>query len=203
MVGRLRPVRTRLPAREMVILGAGFAVWAALIALGLGLRRDLSSLPRAPYLASAAAWAAAILCALLAVVRPPRGQVLPSANVARALVVLLPLGVALTAALLLVDVPGRTIYPPNVAHYIGHCLGIGFGVASLPVALTIYLANMRFIAARASFGALVGVAGGALGGLVLHLVCPIGGLTHLLAGHVAGMVLGGVLAAIAARFALR
>jgi hypothetical protein len=153
------------------------------------MRPDLPALPMLAYLASASGWTVAAMLALAIAMLPARAQVLPSLGRARAAMLALPLSAVAMAAGFLVDAPGHSVQTRHVQHFVVHCLRIGLGVSLLPVAVAIYLSRARLVVGRGSTGALFGVAAGMLAALVLHVVCPIAGMTHMLLGHAGGIVL--------------
>jgi hypothetical protein len=114
----------------------------------------------------------------------------------------LPLSAVAMAAGFLVDAPGHSVQlpSPQVLHFIFHCLGIGLGVSLLPVAVAIYLSRAQLVVGRGSMGAMFGVAAGMLAALVLHVVCPVAGMTHMLLGHAGGIVLAALIGAALARW---
>jgi hypothetical protein len=198
-------VRLRVPARELLLVALVFFAWGALVVAKLGMRRDLPALPMPPYLVSASSWALAAMLALVVVILPARGQVLPSLGRARAALIALPLFAAFVAAAFLVDAPGHSLLAPSstVPHFIVHCLGIGLLVSLLPVAIAIYLSRAQLVVGDGSLGALFGVAAGLLAALVLHVVCPVAGMTHMLLGHAGGIVLAALIGTAIARFFAR
>jgi len=139
------------------------------------------------------------------VMLPAHAQVLPSLRRVRAALLALPLVAVVTAAWCLVDAPGDSVLAPSpqVLHFIVHCLGIGLGVSLLPVGAAIYVSRARLVAGCGSIGALFGVAAGMLAALVLQIVCPVGGMTHMLLGHAGGIVLAALLGTAIAQLVAR
>ncbi len=128
-------------------------------------------------------WLAGVVVPLTIALLPPRGQVLPHDG--RAATAAIVASVLLVAAGLFatVDAPGRTVLPPSTwkgfAHFWWHCISFSARIV-LPVLLAGLLALRRFVSIGAiRLGAAVGVAGGALTGLTLHLLCPISGGLHV------------------------
>jgi hypothetical protein len=198
-------VRLRVPARELLLVGLVFIAWAVLVVAKLGVRHDLPALPMPSYLAGAAGWALATTLGLVIVIVPASGQVLPSLARARAASIALPLFAVFVAAAFSVDAPGQSLVASSsmIPHFIVHCLGIGLGVSLLPVAVAIYLSRAQLIVGDRSLGVLFGVAAGLLAALVLHIVCPVAGMTHMLLGHAGGVVLAALSGAAIARFVAR
>ena len=200
-VQQMRPVRPRSR------LGAFAAVAEAALAVpgwvlaSHALRRDLGGLPRGWVIAAAALWAAAFAISLGAALVPARGDVLPApARGSRA-------GLSAVLALLVfglcasVEAPGLSLRPEDVHMSLlgsaGHCARFALLMA-LPC-LAVGLLVLRRLAPMggARLGLALGAAGGALGGLVLHFICPIATAGHVVLGHVGGMALAAALGAVA------
>ena len=200
-VQQMRPVRPRSR------LGAFAAVAVAALAIpGFvlarhALRLDLGALPRGWVVAAAALWASAFAVSLGAALIPARGDVLPApARGSRA-------GLGAVLALLVfglcasVEAPGISLRPEDVHMSLlgsaGHCARFALLMA-LPC-LVVGLLALRRLAPMggARLGLALGAAGGALGGLVLHFICPIATAGHVVLGHVGGMALAAALGAAA------
>jgi hypothetical protein len=199
-VQQMQPVRTRSR------LGAfGAAAIAGLMVAGIvltshTLRRDLSALPVGWVVAAAALWASAFALSLRAALVPPRGEVLPApATGSRAgLGALLALVVfALCAS---VEAPGASLRPADLHMSLlesaVHCARTALLMA-LP-SVVVGLVALRRLAPMggARVGLALGAAGGALGGLVLHFICPIANAGHVLLGHVGGMAIAAAMTAV-------
>lgn len=198
MVAHGERVALRRPGGELALSLGLFSIWAALVCVALGLRADLSALPLVRYLAGGLAWCAVVAYALYIALAPAKGQVLPSWWAARRVAAFLPLGAATAALLLLVEAPNHTIQlgGAQALSKLVHCWSLGLGVALVPIAWTVLRSRARLLVGAAWIGATIGVAAGALGALVLHLVCPVGGALHLIVGHVGALVAGAVLGAV-------
>jgi hypothetical protein len=198
----MKPVRTRVPGRTLLAF-AGLALVVLLLSVGVGgMRKDLSGLPAAWVVSMTLAWATAATLSLVVALLPARGEVL--ANTARAGRVALTSTAALVALgfFATVDAPGRTIIPD---HAFGgatwHCLFTGLKVTTAVLILAIVLLRRAFPSGGMRIAAALGAAGGAVGGLMLHLTCSFGGGLHVGIAHAGGMVLGMVLGAVVvARF---
>jgi hypothetical protein len=198
-IGRMRSVRTRIPARTL----AGVALVALAYPLyafwQFPLRADLGALPGWWFLPVALLWLAGFALPLVLALLPRRAQVLPDEGAAGL--------AALAAAVILsvvsfftIDAPGRTIIPAATwdafSHAWWHCISFGLRIV-LPVLVagTVALARVMLVG-PARLGAALGAAGGALSGLTLHGLCPLGGVLHVLTAHAGAVVLGAVLGAI-------
>ncbi len=185
-LARLAPVATRRPVRQLAILAAVSIVYAAGLVAMLSLRRDLRELPMGWLAAVAIAWLGgfAVPCYLALVPRP--GQVTPRAQWAAA-------SAAVTSILFIAL--GLAVHPSgehsgalgwdHLAR--GHgCLELGLLTSLVPVVIgAVFLRGALPVGSRWVAAAL-GAGGGCLGGLMLHLHCPIADGPHV------GIVHGGV-----------
>ena len=191
-------VALRRPMAQVLRLVAAWGLWSAAVILFVGVRHDRAGLPGSALLGVAAAWTVLVAASIAALLLPPRGQVLPSltrARVATLVVPLLGIGIALG---LLVDAPGQTAHLAGAQAGLAlvHCLGLGL-VVTLPARMLAWVAARRLLPVGAiAGGAALGAVAGALGGLVLHLVCATGGPLHVGVGHAGGLVLGAALGAL-------
>ncbi len=199
----LRPATTRLPHRE----------WAAVLALSLfygtgilawmGVRDDLARLPPAWLVGMGAVWLAGFLTITWLVLVPPRDQVMPRWRRAAAVAGLVA-AVLVTAGLLRPDTLAATgvTYPATVASVAAHghrCLRLGMAIAALPVLLTFLAIRGAVPVGSRWLAAAIGAAGGALGGLALHLHCPISERFHVGLVHGGLVIVTAALPALAAR----
>jgi len=200
MIAKCAPVPLRRPGRELAIALGLFAIWAALLCAALGLRADLPALPLVRYLVGGLAWCAVVGLGVRIALAPAPGQVLPSLSIARLAAAFLPLGAAIAAVLLLVEAPSHAVQleGPAALAKIVHCLSLGLGTAIVPLGWTVLRSRSRLLVGTAWTGAVLGVGAGALGALVLHVVCPVGGALHLVVGHVGSLVAGALLGAVVA-----
>jgi len=206
-LAQLRPVRTRRPWLSVVITAVLVSVWPLSLLVQYGVRRDWSFLPAAFSLGFAVAWAAALFFTLRASFVPQKHQVLPDTRRAGRLALAAGLLLTVSSWFLPGIAPGHTIMSPTDAH--------GFWLQwwrctffSLQITASVFLVGLfllRKIApvGRPWLGAGLGGAGGALGGLVLHLLCPVGDAPHVALSHGGGMLLGLAFGAILLPLALR
>jgi hypothetical protein len=194
-VGTMRPVRTRIPGRTLlVLLGVGLIVPAAAVIHRT--RADLPYLPLVWVVLMALAWAAGVVAPLAAALVPRRGEVL--ADGARAARV-----AALTASVLVllglvatVDAPGKTLIPLSFGRAWWHCVSFALKVAvPVLVASAIVLRRLHPVGSWRVAAAL-GAAGSALGGLTLHFICGFGGGLHVGLAHAGAVVLGAGIGAV-------
>jgi hypothetical protein len=196
----LAPVRARNPRRDVLIVLVASLAYAGVFLAILRLRRDCRELPIAWLVAYASAWFVGFASLLWIAIVPPRGQVMPRWRAAG-------VGAAIAAVAFIVgglflheSGPSSTYYGLARIHHGHWCLEIGVATAIVPAVLgSIVLRGVLPVGARWTAAGL-GAAGGSLGGLVLHLHCPIADGWHL------GLVHGGVVlvsAAIAALLAPR
>jgi hypothetical protein len=196
-IDAMGPVRTRRPARSMLLLAIAAGAVVALHLLAYGPRRDLAALPAVWVAALAVAWTAAILATLLRSTVPRKAEVLPdparagwTAGLAAATLLLLGLFATVSA-------PGATMIPattwPSFARSWWHCTGISLA-AIFPILLLGGLIQRRlFPSGGIRIAAALGAAAGAIAGLSLHFICPIGGALHVGFAHAGAVTLGALL----------
>jgi hypothetical protein len=156
------------------------------------MRRDLLDLPLSWVVALAALWLLGFAGIMTAVLVPPRGQVMPAwrrcAWSAAAAVALFLLIGALPAPV----APGRSVVPePGLTGLWRHgrsCLLFGLVCAVVPALLAGRAVRGAAVIGAQWVAAAIGAASGALGGLVLHLYCPVTEGWHLSLSH-GGVVL--------------
>jgi hypothetical protein len=183
----LAPVKPRRPRRDaMMVMLASLAYGGLLLAL-LRLRRDLDGLPAAWLVSYAAAWFVGFASLMWIAIVPVRGEMMPRWRAA---------GIGAAIASVVFMAGGLLLHQsaPNSAYFglsnlhRGHwCLEIGVATAIVPATLgALVLRGVLPVGSRWAAAGL-GAAGGSLGGLVLHLHCPIADGWHL------GLVHGGVI----------
>jgi len=196
---RTTPVRPRRPARALFGVVA-FALLVPLFTLSvIPLRMDRAGLPRLWLVLAAILWAGAFGMSLASAILPPAGQVLPRASRASQVALIATLGLV-TFGLLFTQNAASTMMPDRTwaafAHYWWHCVSFGLRI-TLPVLLAGWLALRRLAwVGRARLGMAIGAAGGALAGLTLHGICPLGGALHVGLAHGGGVAVGAALGAV-------
>ena len=195
----LAPARTRSPRRQLgLVLGLSLLYGAVLLAL-LGMRHDLERMPTMWLLGGGTLWLASFGAITWLVVVPPREQVMPRWRWAAALS-------ALAAVLFIAGgllrpeaaVPVASTYDASLASWFDRgqrCLRWGLTVAVVPVVLSALVVRGAVPVGSRWIAAAIGAAGGSLGGLVLHMHCPVTERFHVGLAH-GGVVL--VAAGIAA-----
>lgn len=198
-IERTEPVRTRAPHRTIAIVALAALAYPIYVVTQFPLRQDLSALPMGWFIPVALLWLAGFVLPLTLALLPVRGQVLPNEGRAGRLAIVF--AVALTlVGLFTIDAPGRTIMPAGGWQGFWfswwHCIAFGMRiVVPALVAGTVALARVMLVGA-ARLGAAVGAAGGALSGLTLHGLCPLGGVLHAMFAHGGSVVLGALLGAV-------
>jgi hypothetical protein len=199
-LAQLKPVVTRRPLRQLAILvGISLIYGAALVGM-LTVRRDFAELPMGWLAAAGLAWLLGFIVPAYLALVPQTGTMMPRLPWAA--------GAAIASSVAFV-VLGRLVHPdgPSSLHYgwerfpHGHtCMELGLATALVPVvAGAIFLRGALPVGSR-WIAACLGAAGGCLGGLVLHLHCPIADWQHVTLIH--GSVVA-VSAALAAALAPR
>jgi hypothetical protein len=206
-LANLAPATTRAPRGEWagvlvlsLVYGTGLLAW-------MGVRDDLARVLPAWLVGIGAVWVASFLAITWLVLVPPRQQVMPRWRRAAALA-------AIAAALLVAGgllrpqalaATGAT-YAASFASVVDHghrCLRWGLAVALLPAILTAFAVRGAIPVGSRWLAAAVGAAGGSLGGLALHLHCPISERFHLGLIHGGLVILAAATAALAARVVQR
>ena len=198
----LRAVTPRAPARQLAGVVALSLLYAGGLVAFLGVRPDLSGLPRLWLGGFASLWLASFGAITWLVLVPARGQVIPRWRWAAAVAALAALLLIAGGLLLPRTVPGRSLtYDPSVAsvmHHAGGCLTWGLIAAVVPALLAALAVRGAVPVGTRTAAAALGAAGGALGGLVLQFHCPITERYHLGLVHGGVVVLAALVAALAA-----
>jgi hypothetical protein len=181
----LAPTPPRRPARQALIAVAASLVYGAVVLAVYTVRHELGDLPRVWLIAYLAAWMIGFALPLWISIVPRPGSMMPRWQLGGALAALSSVGFVLAGFLVPRSAPGSSHL--GLGH--GHaCLSMGLIAAVMPVVLgTLILRGAAPVGSRATAAAL-GAAGGSLGGLVLHLHCPISDGLHV------GVTHGGVVA---------
>ncbi len=189
-LGDLTSTRPRSPVRQLLAYGlVSLAVAGGILAV-LALRPDLAHLPRLWLVVYCTGWLLGFLGLGMAALLPRSGQVSPSWRLAGLGAIAAGAGFVTAGLVFARDVPGHSFMPPHDLHHLLQygqgCLKMGVVTAIVPVGLgALFLRGAVPVGAR-WVAAGLGASGGALGGLMLHLHCPIGEPWHL------GLVHGGV-----------
>jgi hypothetical protein len=192
-LGSLGAVTPRRPRRQLALLAAVSFAYAGLLLAVLRIRDDISGLPVAWILGAGALWLTGfVLPAYLALVPRP-GSMMPRWALAAVVA-----AIASVAYMIL----GLSIHPsmPGVsrdygwAHFFrGHgCLWLGLATALVPVILGVIFLRGALVMRSRWVAAALGAAGGCVGGLLLHMHCPIADGPHI------GLIHGGVVLVAAA-----
>ncbi|HUH02651.1 MAG TPA: NrsF family protein [Kofleriaceae bacterium] len=198
-LGSLQAVSPRRPLRQLALFSlVSLSVAGGLLAV-LTLRRDLELLPRAWLIAYSAGWFLGFLGLGALALLPARHQVSPRWRAAG--IAALGAGAAfVVVGLLLARSTTESTMAPATAGGLWDfgraCLSLGLVTAITPVLLgTLFLRGAAPVGAR-WVGWALGAAGGALGGLLLHLHCPIADHLHLGVIHGGVVVIAGLLSAL-------
>ena len=184
----LTPVAPRRPGRQVVVAGLVSLAYAAIVLLVVTMRRDLEHLPRVWLIAYALAWLLGFGLPLYVSLVPRRGEVMPRWRLGGLLAALSAAGFVAAGFLFPRSAEGSLALGLAYGH---QCLSIGMVTAVVPVVIgTLLLRGAAPVGTRMTAAAL-GAAGGSLGGLVLHLHCPISDGLHV------GLIHGGVVACAA------
>jgi hypothetical protein len=191
----LRPVATRRPMRDFAKVALLSLVYGAALLGLLALRRDMHGIPTWWLVSNGAAWFVGFVAMAYLAIVPRRGTVMPRWRLAGIGTVLVSLG--FVGAGLMMDPmspDSRTLGLDNLHH--GHaCLELGLATALVPIVLGALVLRGAVPVGSRWTAAGLGAAGGSLGGLVLHLHCPIADGWHLGLVHGGVVVLSALLAA--------
>ncbi len=202
----LRPVATRRPARQLAILVAASLLPAAGLLWLLTVRRDLEVLPRAWFILYGLGWALGFVGLAGLALLPRRGQVAPAWRLTGAAAAVAGAGFVLAGLLLARGEPPLSAEVGGGAdlwRFGRGCLASGIFAALVPGALGLFFLRRAVPVGPAWVGAALGAAGGALGGLVLHLHCPITHPHHVGVIHGGAVVVCALLGALLGRGPLR
>ena len=194
-LSRLAPVAPRRPWRDLARVGCLSLAYAAALVVLLTVRRDLHGLPVWWIAGYGAAWFAGFATLAYLALVPRRGAVMPRWRTTGIAAVIVALGFV-TAGLVMHPSAEGSIELGLARVHEGHgCLELGLLTALVPVVLgALALRGALPVGSRWTAAGL-GAAGGSLGGLVLHLHCPIADAWHLGLVHGGVVIVAAVLAA--------
>jgi len=194
-LGALRPVATRRPARQLVMLVAVSLIYGAGVLAVVTTRRDAGELPMGWMVGAALGWLFGFVIPCHLAMVPQAGSMMPRWRLA---------AIAAVITAIVFVVLGALIHPsgPSSEHYgaehfaRGHtCLEIGLATALVPIVLgTIFLRGALPVGSR-WIAAALGAGGGSLGGLVLHLHCHVTDVLHVSVVHGGVVIVAALLAA--------
>jgi len=201
----MQPCKPRSPGRELLLLGLVSLMYLGTLLGALRFRADLNALPRLWLVTYLGAWAISFLGLSYLVLVPAKSRVMPSWRVAALLGVSSAVGFILAGLFIARDVPGvSSVYPATAQDLAAHghyCLRWGITTALIPIALGVLFLRGAVPVGDRWTAAALGAGGGSLGGLMLHLHCPIADYLHLGLIHGGVVVLSALLTAlIAPRF---
>jgi hypothetical protein len=185
-LGKLAPVKTRRPLRQLATLAGISLVYAAGLVAIFKVRGDLDELPMPWLVAAGLAWLLGFVIPCYLALVPRAGSMTPRWGWAAAS--------AIVASIAFV-VLGLVIHPSGAhSKYIGWehlprgrgCLELGVASALVPVIAGALFLRRALPTGSRWIAAALGAGGGCLGGLVLHLHCPVTDAPHV------GLVHGGV-----------
>lgn len=195
-LGHLQPVAPRRPMRQLALLVAISVIYATGMLAMLATRQDLGELSVAWLAGVAAAWLAGFAVPMYFAMVPAHGAVMPRWKPA--------LVSALVGTIGFV-VLGFVARPTGGAHTVpvldqvmqgSGCLKMGCATALVPIVAGAILLRGTLPVGSRAISAAIGAGGGSMGGLMLHLHCPVTDTLHLAVMH------GGVVAVAALLSAL-
>lgn len=191
-LAQLAPVATRRPVRQLVVLVVASLLYGAGILAMLAMRPDAGALSRVWFVAVGLGWLVGFVAPLYLATVPRSGTVMPRWKLAGAAsVVGSILFVVLGLALPRLGPPGaqaaQAAGPGWSELWHGYeCLGAGVTAAIVPIVLGALLLRRTLPVGSRWIAAALGAGAGSLGGLVLHMHCPISDGLHV------GVIHGGV-----------
>ena len=192
-IQRMKPVRTRTRFGALGTVALVGLVGPALVLTHHAFRPDLGALPLGWVIAAAALWGAAFVLSLTAALVPRRGDVLPAPGRASRVGGLALGGLFAFALAASLQVPGVNLRPEDarltLAQSCVHCASFVLEIAVPFLVVGLYALRRLVPMGRARIGLALGAAGGAMGGLILHFICPFAGTAHVVLGHVGGTIL--------------
>ena len=187
-LAHLAPVAIRRPVRQLALLVAVSLIYSAGLLVMFTVRGDLHELPMGWLMSTCAAWLLGFVLPIALATVPRAGSMMPRWRLA---------GIASVVAAIAMVGLGLALHPSGPHSYAlgwagvvgGYgCLANGLETALVPVVIgTIFLRRSLPVGSR-WVAAGLGAGGGSLGGLVLHLHCPVADGLHV------GLVHGGVIA---------
>jgi hypothetical protein len=197
-MGRVTPVRTRRPMRRFALVAAASLAYTALWLVWFPPRKDLPFLPRFVWGAELLVWLAAFVGTMAAAIVPRRGAVLPDAPRAGRFAALAALALIALGLVAAPSAAGHTLFfnePHEQVAGIFRCMTFGLFVALVPLTFALVASRRVLLVGSTRVMAAAGAAGGALGGLVLHVLCPVGGALHVGFGHGGAVMVAAALGA--------
>ena len=199
-LSQARPVATRRPLSQLALMGGLSLAYAGLLVLLLSLRRDLGALPLSWVASYAALWLISFVGLAYVATVPRRGEVMPrwrraGALGAIALVLFMVAGFAWAPAAAGLSI----VHPPTfgaLVDYSQRCLKLGLATAVVPVALAALCLRGAVPTGSRWVGFAAGVAGGALGALVVHFHCAVSTPLHAGIVHTAMILAAGLIGAL-------
>jgi hypothetical protein len=187
------PVRMRSRFGAFAVVMVAGLIWPTLTMLLRPMRADLAVLPRIWVVVGAVLWGAAFVLSLAVALVPRRGDVLPGASRASRVGFLAILAVFFFGLFFTVQVPGVSMVPADRGWTLFtsclHCSGYVFCISSVPLLVSFLVLRRLMPVGTRLIGMGLGAAGGALGGLALHFICPLAGTDHVVLAHVGGMIM--------------
>jgi hypothetical protein len=189
----MKPVRTRTRFGAIAAVALLGLIWPAVVLTHHAYRPDLGALPLGWVIGAAALWGAAFVLSLTAALVPRRGDVLPAPGRASRVGGVALAGLFAFALAASAQVRGVSLRPEDahmtLAQSCVHCASFVLEIAVPFLLLGLFALRRLVPMGRARIGMALGAAGGAMGGFVLHFICPLAGTAHVVLGHVGGTLL--------------
>ncbi|GAB4542936.1 MAG: hypothetical protein Tsb0020_55080 [Haliangiales bacterium] len=186
-ITQLRPAAPRQPRRQFSVVALLSLLYGGFLVVMTDLRPDIDELPMLGVLTYSAVWLMSFLIITWLVLIPGRGRVMPNWRYAGVSAAIAVATFVAAGFLLPFGGPDSVTLAPLDSLINGHkCLIWGTITSLVPIALGSLLLRGSVPVGSRWAGAGLGAAGGSLGGLMLHLHCPVADPLHL------GVIHGGV-----------
>jgi hypothetical protein len=185
-LAKLAPVSIRRPVRQLTLLLGISLIYGGGMCAMLSTRRDLAELPVLWLVGAGLAWLLGFVAPVYLATVPRAGGVIPRWQLAGAASVIGSLGFIALGLALHPHAAGSVALDWDHFGKGASCLKFGLATAIVPVVVgAVFLRGALPVGSRWVAAAL-GAGGGSLGGLMLHLHCPITDGLHV------GLIHGGV-----------
>lgn len=200
LIASAEPVTPRRRHTLWLLAVTAAIVYAVAWFLLMHLRTDLQQLPRVTMALAVAIWTGAFLVASWFALVPRKQQVLLDGMRALQVGLFLLALLLLSNAICVVDTDTtNSMSLPRAAH----CAHFAIWPWLVMVLVTWRSVRRTALATPWQTGAALGLAGGALSGMLLTFVCETGGVAHQILGHWGGALFGGVVGGLVGGWLLR
>jgi hypothetical protein len=170
-----------------VVAATSLGCAAGILLAPMGAVEDLGGLPRLPLIAHSLACVTVFGLQLGLSMVPRRGETTPRLTGFRARAILIAAAVALLGVIFGELMPPCAVPSgPGIVPFVSDalpCIARGALTSIVPIGLALYVLRHSLPDGARPIATQIGAAAGALSGFVLHLTCPVRGLSHLVLVH--------------------